>query len=235
MKSLIVLSDLHLGSGPEKDRRERDFWEFLEKIENSDLVLLGDIFDFWIEYGSVIYKRYFRTLCALISFIQKGNKIYFVPGNHDFYDTEFLSNIGFDVRDKGFHIEWKGKKVFFHHGDMFSYGGKVTRFFYGNPLTKFVFKILHPDVGILVANIVSKTSTKVESKVSAFMPKGIDRLFDLYDIVITGHTHSPGLKEIKKGKYYINAGEWVFKRNYIKITSDDLTLYDGDTKIQSIR
>ncbi len=234
MKTLVAISDLHLGSGVDKEKRNADFIEFLQKLENSDLVLLGDIFDFWIEYRSVIYKRYLRVLCALMEFMEKGNKIYFIPGNHDFYNTRYLSELGFDVRHEGLEIEWKGKKVFFHHGDTFSFSGKVTRFFYGNPLTKFVFKLLHPDLGIVIANMVSRTPLKVEGKTSGSIPEGTKKLFKDYDIIITGHTHSPGIRKISKGKYYVNAGEWIYKRNCVKITDNEITLYDGEKVIHKI-
>ncbi len=234
VKPIIVVSDLHLGAGPEKEKRERDFIDFIKKIDNANLVLLGDIFDFWIEYRSVVYKRYIKVLCALMNFMEKGNRIYFVPGNHDFYNTEYLRNIGFDVKYNGLQIKWKGRKVFLHHGDVFSLRGRVTRFFYGNPVTRFLFKLLHPDVGLMIANSVSKTPYKVEGSTHGFMPEGTEKLFKEYDIVITGHTHSPGIKKIANGKYYVNAGEWLFKRNYIKITEDEIILFNHTERLQKI-
>lgn len=234
MKPFIVLSDLHLGHGPQKEKREEEFIEFLKNVKNSDLILLGDIFDFWIEYKSVIYKRYLKVLCVFLEFMQKGNKIYFIPGNHDFYNTHYLSSLGFIVKRYGMELEWREKKVYMHHGDVFSFKGRITRFFYGNIITKMAFKFIHPDLGIRLANIVSKTPSKKETKAKGFMPEGTKKLFENYDIIITGHTHSPGIRKIEGGKYYINTGEWIFKRNYVKIDEDTIVLYDGERIIMGI-
>ncbi len=234
MKPIIVLSDLHLGHGPEKEKREQDFIDFLERIDNTDLALLGDIFDFWIEYKSVIYKRYLNVLCSFLNFMKKGNKIYLVPGNHDFYNTKYLSYLGFLVRENGLELNWNKKNIYLHHGDTFSFRGRVTRFFYGNPLIKALFKALHPDIGIVLANMVSKTPSKKEQKKVAIMPEGTKKLFTKYDIIITGHTHRPGIKKIDHEKYYINTGEWIFKRNYVKISKTHITLYNGEKKVEEI-
>ena len=53
-------SDLHLGApNPQESRdRERKFVAWLEEIgaDATEIHLLGDIFDFWFEYGNQFQK-----------------------------------------------------------------------------------------------------------------------------------------------------------------------------------
>ncbi|MEY3682248.1 MAG: hypothetical protein RLZZ289_772, partial [Bacteroidota bacterium] len=65
-KYLYFASDFHLGApNAEKSQvRERALISWLEKIEDSahSIFLLGDIFDFWFEYKTVVPKGYIRLL-----------------------------------------------------------------------------------------------------------------------------------------------------------------------------
>lgn len=61
-KNIYVASDLHLGA-PNKEsslKREKIFVQWLESIEKDATIiyLVGDIFDFWFEYG----KQYRRDI-----------------------------------------------------------------------------------------------------------------------------------------------------------------------------
>ena len=235
MNNIVILSDIHFGAGRDSMQREKDFIYFLDKIRGKDLILLGDIFDFWIEYRSAIYKKYFHVLCSIKHFISDGGKVYFVPGNHDFYSTDFFMEIGMIVKGEGITIEWRGKRVFLHHGDVFSFKGKFNRFFYGNPIVRSIFRMFHPDIGIVIASMVSKTSYKRPRKDVVAIPAGVKELFDEYDIIITGHTHTVGVKEIGEGKYYINAGEWLFNRSYVEITSESISVKEWDSILSTIK
>ncbi len=234
MNDIIVISDTHFGAGKNNLERESAFLDLLKEQRGKDIVLLGDIFDFWIEYKSAIYRRYFNVLCGISRFIDEGGRVYFVPGNHDFYSTEFLAEIGMEVRYRGITVEWKNKKVYMHHGDIFSRKGRFNRFFYGNPFTRFVFKMFHPNIGLQLASMVSKTSYKKPVRGKVAIPQGIRELFKDYDIVITGHTHTAGILEIGSGKYYINAGEWLFGKSYVEITEKMIAIREGRNIIASI-
>ena len=77
-------SDVHLGAGDEAFARriEQRFVKWLDKVaEDADAIfLVGDIFDFWFEYGKVIPKGFARTLGKLAELTDRGVKIYFFIG-----------------------------------------------------------------------------------------------------------------------------------------------------------
>ncbi len=235
MSEIIVISDTHFGAGKNDAERQSAFINLLKTHRGKEIVLLGDIFDFWIEYKSAIYKRYFNILCELKQFIDNSGRVYFIPGNHDFYSTDFFSSIGMLVMHKGLTIERSGRRIFMHHGDVFSKKGKFNRFFYGNFVNRFVFKLLHPDIGINIAAFVSKTSYKRPGGGKVVMPEGIERLYSFYDIIITGHTHTPGVLKIDAEKYYINSGEWLFGKSYVKITHNEIVVFRENVILDSIQ
>ena len=66
MKNIYFLSDAHLGSLAIEHRRtqERRLVNFLDSIKHKAeaVYLLGDMFDFWHEYRTVVPKGYTRLL-----------------------------------------------------------------------------------------------------------------------------------------------------------------------------
>ena len=68
-KKIYFLSDFHLGA-PDHERsleREKTIVEFLDKVKNdaAEILIVGDIFDFWYEYRKVVPKGYVRLLGKL--------------------------------------------------------------------------------------------------------------------------------------------------------------------------
>ncbi len=113
MRDLLLVSDLHLGSHLKRRSRgeyvhlaqriEDVFPRFLEHYRSSgswELVINGDFFDFWnMEVGETRGRRDAETLAverlhavldaypatedALVRFLEAGNGIVFITGNHD--------------------------------------------------------------------------------------------------------------------------------------------------------
>jgi UDP-2,3-diacylglucosamine hydrolase len=79
----VVASDLHLRSLD--DERTRLFCQFLDQLPSCDtLVLLGDVFDFINARQTFYYRRWSAVFDRLKSLRQKGVKVVFVEGNHDY-------------------------------------------------------------------------------------------------------------------------------------------------------
>ena len=95
-KRYLFISDQHLGLQTKEieDKKERLLVKFLEFArENCDeLFLVGDLFDYWFEYKRVYQKGFFRTLTALQDISEKGIKLHYFIGNHDFLHRDFFIN-----------------------------------------------------------------------------------------------------------------------------------------------
>jgi len=224
---ICVISDAHFGVDKADKIRQARFSDLLKgKIINCDvLVLLGDIFDFWVEYHYLIRRDYFDILCLLKEIAQE-KRVYFVSGNHDFFRLKFFEEIGIKVNKYGFSLEINKHKIFFTHGDTLYLSGKLTRFILDNPLSNFLFRLVHPELGIFLAKSFSKLSRLRTGKMEPpdDMPGYISKQLKKYDVVITGHLHYPMIK-LYQNKIYANPGEWIADFTYLILDNDYIALY----------
>ena len=88
-KKIYFSSDNHLGAPTREESlpREIKFVKWLDTIKDdaAAIFLLGDLFDFWFEYKTVVPKGFVRTLGKLAEIRESGIPIYFFVGNHDLW------------------------------------------------------------------------------------------------------------------------------------------------------
>lgn len=222
---IYFVSDIHLGLFDRKQDiiREDLFLEFLTKIKDDcdKLYLVGDIFDYWFDYKTVIPKFFYRTLSALYD-LRKICEIEFVIGNHDFGHNGFFVN-ELDIPIYGSDIErlHHGKKFYISHGD-----GKDPKD-KGYLLLKKIMRAqaslalylkLHPNIGIKLASSSSKTSRDYTSKKdfgdeNAMLDFAKHKIDTGFDYVIMGHRHKAEITTYKSG-LYVNLGEWIREPHY---------------------
>ena len=93
-KKLYFASDNHLGAPTAALSRPREekFVRFLDEIkpDAEAIFLLGDLFDFWFEYKTVVPKGFVRTLGKLAEIRDSGIPIYFFVGNHDLWMDDYF-------------------------------------------------------------------------------------------------------------------------------------------------
>ena len=91
-KYVYFLSDAHLGSLALSHRRtqERRLVNFLESIRHkaNSVYLLGDMFDFWFEYRTVVPRGYTRLLGKISELTDHGVEVHYFTGNHDLWMTD---------------------------------------------------------------------------------------------------------------------------------------------------
>ena len=116
------ISDVHLGMGTREEERTKEdrLLAFFSKIlpRTRQLYIVGDLFDFWFEYRTVIPKGFHRTLSALQAFTEKGIPIHYLAGNHDFWMKDFFAGeLGMTLHADPFETMIDRKRVYLHHGD----------------------------------------------------------------------------------------------------------------------
>lgn len=228
IKTYFFISDLHLGLDNKEieNQKEKKLISFLSFANSScdELFIMGDLFDYWFEYKRVIQKGFYRTYAALKDFSEKGKKIHYFIGNHDFLHVDFFEKeIGAALYDKPITIELNKKKFLIGHGDGLiknDIGYKILKSILRNKLLQKIYSLIHPDLGIKIASYSSKASRRYNShKLKE------DYLFEIakeeinagYDYVIFGHSHVRSFKNYKHG-FYINLGSWLEKPCYGKFT-----------------
>ena len=220
------LSDVHLGAGsPELERlklaRLKKLFA-LFKDQPGPLYILGDLFDFWFEYRTVIQSEHFEVLAEMLELHRSGVGITLLTGNHDYWMGPFLERqLGIKTVKNDLTVELDGKKVLLCHGDGLDpsdRGYRILKAVLRNPLSIWLFRLIHPDLAISFAHWFSKYSrnhlTKNKCVDQAPLERQAARFFALgYQAVMFGHTHQPALKDIE-GQVFLNLGDFFKNFTY---------------------
>lgn len=165
-KNIYFASDFHLGVPSHKDslKREEALVTWLTEIKDraKAIYLMGDVFDFWFEYSTVVPKGYVRLLGKLAELTDAGIPIHLFKGNHDIWAFDYLSKeLNIQLHRKPILEEFNGKKFYLAHGDGLGpgdYGYKVIKKIFEFRLNQWLFKWIHPDIGTRLGLFWSKRS-----------------------------------------------------------------------------
>lgn len=234
-KPVFIVSDIHLGAVPSTTEAAFRRWLLHVKASASRLIVNGDLFDFWFEYGRVVPGEHVRVLALLADLVDAGIPVLFMGGNHDWWGGAFLQDrLGIDFHQEPLRLRLGGKSVYLAHGDGLGKGDlgyRLLRLMLRGRATRRLFKWLHPDVGAWVADRVSRTRVQAGTRPSgASVPPNPRRVAFLaawaaaklkdepdLDIVALGHSHTPVVLELAPGRFYVNSGDWVIHRSYVTI------------------
>ncbi|MBL7999005.1 MAG: UDP-2,3-diacylglucosamine diphosphatase [Candidatus Kapabacteria bacterium] len=247
---VYFISDVHLGFGTHEEslRREQDLLAVLDRIktECTTLYLVGDIFDYWFEYGTVLPRQFFRTLTKLDELKRNGTGIEYLMGNHDFGHQDFFErDLLIPVHKGDVECTISGKRFYLAHGDGKVYndtGYLILRSILRNRICIKLYQWLHPDIGIRLASGTSHksrayTDTKEYGKpdgLADFAEKKITH--DMFDYVIMGHQHKPTVREYGSGTHtgiYMNLGDWIQHRTFARFDGTTLELLNVDEFLAS--
>ncbi|MBS1517811.1 MAG: UDP-2,3-diacylglucosamine diphosphatase [Bacteroidetes bacterium] len=219
-------SDVHLGlESDEKEKlKEKKLTEFLDIIKNDarEIFIAGDLFDCWIEYKYVVPKGYYRLFTKISELVEKGIKINYIAGNHDFWKGDFFNKeFGIEICHTHIEREIEGKKFFIHHGDGFAHndtGYRILKKILRSRTSQRLYSLLHPSIGIKLAKGTSEssrkhTSNKDYSKKDGLKDRAFEKIDEGFDYVIMGHRHKPMMISHDNG-YYINLGDWIDHFSY---------------------
>lgn len=152
MKNVYFLSDAHLGSRAIEHGRtqERRLVNFLDSIKHkaSAVYLLGDMFDFWYEFKTVVPKGYTRFLGKLSELTDLGVEVHFFIGNHDIWCGDYLTQeCGVIMHREPQAVEICDKVFYLAHGDGLGDPDmkfKILRFMFHNKVLQRMFSAIHP-------------------------------------------------------------------------------------------
>ena len=152
MKNVYFLSDAHLGSLAIEHGRtqERRLVNFLDSIKHkaSAVYLLGDMFDFWYEFRTVVPKGYTRFLGKLSELTDLGVEVHFFTGNHDLWCGDYLTKeCGVMIHREPLTTEIFGKEFYLAHGDGLGDPDKkfkMLRAMFRSRTLQTLFSALHP-------------------------------------------------------------------------------------------
>jgi UDP-2,3-diacylglucosamine hydrolase len=231
LKNTYFLSDFHLGTPNHASSllREKKIIAFLDSIKNQAeaIYFVGDIFDFWFEYKTVVPKGFVRLLGKIAELKDAGIAIYIFTGNHDLWMLNYFEEeFGIPVFRNAVQHTIQGKHFFIGHGDGLGPGDmgyKWMKKVFTNPFCQWLFRWLHPDIGVGIANSWSRSSRKASNKkeeksfgTEEWLLQYAKRKLTTahYDYFIFGHRHLPLDMEVTAQSRYINLGDWLNYDSY---------------------
>ncbi len=238
-KKVYFASDNHLGAPTSKESlpREKKFVAWLESIRQdaAAIFLMGDLFDFWFEYKKVVPKGFTRTLGKLAELTDSGIPVSYFVGNHDLWMSGYFEEeLNIPVFHKPQQLIINDKRFFIGHGDGLGPGDKGFKRMkkvFTNPFAQWLFKWLHPDIGVRLAQHLSVNNKIISGEADAkFLGEDKEWLVQYckrkleaghYDYFIFGHRHLPLEIPLETNATYVNLGDWIKYFTY--------AVFDGET------
>jgi len=232
-KKIYFASDNHLGAptAEASKPREKKFVAWLDEIKQdaAAIFLLGDLFDFWFEYKTVVPKGFTRTLGKLAEIADAGIPIHYFVGNHDLWmNGYFEEELGIPVYHKPqeFTFEMVAEQsqstFFIGHGDGLGPGDKgykrMKKVFI-SPFFKWLFQWGHPDIGMRIAQYFSVKNKLISGEDDATFLGEENEWLAIYskrkleekhrDFFVFGHRHLPLEIQLNEASKYVNLGDWI--------------------------
>ena len=181
-KKIYFLSDAHLGTpfytkNPQKNssattlpnksfstrepvshelERKLCRWFDFVKQDAEAIYLMGDLFDYWFEYKTVVprgFTRFFGKICELTD---AGIEVHFFIGNHDIWLTDYFeTECGMIVHREPLVKEIYGKKFFLAHGDGLGDDSRSFQFLrklFHSKICRKMFAAIHPRWTVALAH-----------------------------------------------------------------------------------
>ena len=241
-KKIYFLSDFHLGAPDYATslEREKRVVQFLDKAmqDAACIFIVGDLFDFWYEYKTVVPKGYVRILGKLATISDSGIPIHFFVGNHDMWMKGYFEkelNIPVYFEPKPF--QFNNKKFLVGHGDGLGpgdHGYKFIKKIFRSKFCQALFGFLPPAIGVGLANYLSRRSRAATGQTDEkFLGEEKEWLIsyckevlqqEQYDYFIFGHRHLPIDFKLNDNSRYINLGDWIRYDSYAVFDGTNLEL-----------
>jgi len=235
---VYFVADAHLGQGSDESNRarEHDLLAFFDRVasDHAALYVLGDLFDFWFEYGHAIPKRFVRVLTALGTLARGGTPVHYLGGNHDFWIGDYLRReLGVEFTDEPVGTTLQGRRIFLAHGDGLGpgdHGYKLLKRVLRNPGARFLFRWIHPDLGIPLASVTSHTSrhhapraNRSEEELAQLLAEPVFR--EGYDAVLLAHLHRP-IHRRADGRDFLVMGDWIDRRTVVRLQDGRFEMFE---------
>ena len=199
--TVLFVADAHFHLEPDaaEQRRVACFLDFLRVAERADdLVLLGDIFDFWFDYPHFRLKGYDALLAGLDAVRAAGTRLHFVGGNHDIWAADyFRRRFGTAPGAECRIVEFGAQRVLLDHGDGLlgkDWAYKAFRAVVRNRSGVLAAKSLHPEMLYLISSWLSGRSRAATRDEAASMVEKARRWLArqegaAWDLMVMGHVH----------------------------------------------
>ena len=245
-KNIYFASDFHFGIPDHAGSlvREKLFVKWLDEVKKdaAHIYLMGDIFDFWFEYKTVVPKGFVRLLGKLAEITDAGIPISLFRGNHDVWAFNYFEQeLNIKLYRKPEIMEFSGKKFYLAHGDGLGPGDRGYKFLkkvFACRFNQWLFRWLHPDMGARMGLYFSKksrlanvakegkkdSSNNIKDEMLYKYGEGILKQHPDLDYLIFGHRHLPIQVDLNDKTQLVILGDWITNFTYAVFDGEELKL-----------
>jgi len=240
---LLLVSDAHLGAFDEAENRriEEALIALADYAEEHGfrLAILGDLFDYWMEYTD-FHPGLAPDLLERLCRFNASHPILYITGNHDNWTGSYLRGCGFDLEQDYRVIQQNGILTLLHHGD----GMADPRFNLPRPLLHRILRnsefirlyqaLFPPRIGLSLMRLFSDLSRYFEDPEEE-RPGTLDRWAEEQlaasdvDVIICGHDHTPRIRDFAHGRY-INLGAFCEHATVAAYTNAEWRLVEWNSR-----
>ncbi|MGM0545688.1 MAG: UDP-2,3-diacylglucosamine diphosphatase [Bacteroidota bacterium] len=245
---LLFISDAHLGgfSETENARIESELIQLINYCQRNgiQLAVLGDLFDYWMEYPNFVPELGKRLLNRFEQYNNEMGPTLFITGNHDNWTRNHLKKRGFYVVHNYFRFQINGQSVLTLHGDGLpdqSYQLKrppLHRLLRNKHFVKLFQKIFAPKVGIGIMKYFSRLTRKIDwdpnkkMKLNNWAKKHLTQS-DI-SLILCGHDHIPREEHFPFGTF-INLGTFYQDRTMALYNNNAISLVCWEANTQTLK
>lgn len=205
-----------------------------EILDGGTLVLMGDVYDQFIEYRHLIPKSAPRLVGRLAEWADRGAEIVYVVGNRDPWHLDFFArDVGVHVVDSVWTTRRDGRSLYIAHGDGRIPSERLSLRFQPllrAPLMARLYRMGLPgDAGYAFARWTARrfgTDGAPDASVAEALAEAARQRLARTDadLVAFGHSHTAALNDVPGGTY-LNPGYWFGERTFARIDADGPALF----------
>lgn len=232
-RRILIVADVHLGGFSQAVNKEieESFLKLLDYCRENctQLIILGDLFDYWMEYPGSRPVIAEKVVCRLTQMAADGFPILYITGNHDNWMHSFFSDQGIDIEHEYRIVTWNGRRVLLLHGDGLANQAwemprpKLHRLLRNSSFVTMYQKIFPEPVGLWLMKWFSKLSgLKPSRKTRENLDLWCRRILEdgLTDVVICGHHHYRRDEKLMHRRY-LNTGNFFADRSLILYANNE--------------
>lgn len=236
---LVFISDVHLGahSHIKNQRLEEALIRLIDECDALDfgIVILGDLYDFWMEYKNERPLLATRLMDRFNQFHAHNPATLYIMGNHDCWMQDYHSKLGFDLEYEFRVLKTSESTIFVHHGDGLSNRklnlkrSLLNRTLRQHKIIQLYQYILPPFIGLKTMEKFSHFNKVIDNNIpdTKKLDRWTQQLFDLstIDAAISGHDHVKRKKTfgdnvyMNCGAFFENQTIGLYNRNHFQLVS----------------
>jgi len=190
------------------------------------LVLMGDVFDTYIEYRTLVPKGFARFKGLLAEWTDRGVPVTYLTGNHDLWHRGYFEReLGVEVVPTRWTGRLAGRRAVLTHGDAYDSSDPlypwIRPLLRSRAVTDLYRRALPAGGALALAQAFNQRfhEEQIEPKRVQALRRAARRMLrrTSAQLVVMGHSHQPE-RRVGPAGTYLNTGAWHTDRTFARLS-----------------